>query len=294
MNDAMQYMTLRAESLAPLLGYYAIRLVAAAAIFFIGKWVAKKIVNVLRRSFVKSRIDATLAGFICNILYFVLLAFIVIAALGQLGIETATFAAAVAAAGLAVGLALQGSLSNFASGVLIIVFRPFKVGDWIECGSISGEVRDISIFTATLHSVDKKTIIVPNAKLTSDAVINYTMEPHRRVELKFGVAYTEDVALARKAILDVLAKDKRVLSEPAPVVLLAELGASSVNLSVRLWVNNADYWGVFFDNMEAIKNAFDKEGITIPFTQTDVHFIRPPTKVAVKSAPESTEKTAPL
>jgi len=287
MDDTMQYVMEEAESLVPLIGYYAMRIIVAALIFFVGKWIAKKIVAATRRSLARGRVDVTLAGFICNILYFALLAFIVIAALGQMGIETASFAAAIAAAGLAIGLALQGSLSNFASGVLIIIFRPFKVGDWIEAGSVSGEVKDISIFTATLHSVDKKTIIVPNSKLTSDAIINYTMEPRRRVELKFGIAYGDDIAKARRVILDILAKDARVLPDPAPVVVLTELGNSSVNLSARAWVNNADFWNVFFDNMEAVKNAFDKEGITIPFPQSEIRVLRPaPKSVAAAPAPK--------
>ena len=288
MEESMQYVLTEAEGMIPLISYYAIRIISAAAIFFIGKWVAKKIVGVARRSLGKGHVDVTLSGFICNILYFALLAFIVIAALGQMGIETASFAAAIAAAGLAIGLALQGSLSNFASGVLIIIFRPFKVGDWIEAGSMSGEVKDISIFTATLHSVDKKTIIVPNSKLTSDAIINYTMEPRRRVELKFGIAYSDDIAHARRVILDVLSKEERILPEPAPVVVLTDLGDSSVNLSARAWVNNADFWGVFFDNMEKIKNAFDEEGITIPFPQSDIHFFRP----SANDKPAGDKKTA--
>jgi small conductance mechanosensitive channel len=219
----------------------------------------------------RARLDPTLVSFVTNLSYIALLAFVVIAALNQLGIQTASFIAILGAAGLAVGLALQGSLSNFAAGVLMLIFRPFKVGDYIEGAGVAGTVEEIQIFTTQLKTPDNKTIIIPNAKMTGDNIVNYSTKGTRRVDIVFGIGYADDIDKARQIILDVVGADTRVLKEPAPAVLLAELADSSVNFYTRVWANADDYWGVYFDTMEAVKKRFDAEGVSIPFPQRDVH-----------------------
>jgi small conductance mechanosensitive channel len=208
-----------------------------------------------------------------SIAYIALLAFVVVAALGQLGIQTTSFIAILGAAGLAIGLALQGSLANFAAGFLMIIFRPFKVGDFIEGAGVAGVVQAIQIFTTTLKTGDNKTIIIPNAKLSGDNIINYSAQETRRVDMTVGVAYDADLAKVKEVLNDILSKDERILSDPAPLVAVAELADSSVNLVARVWVNTADYWGVKFDATETIKNRFDAEGIGIPFPQRDIHIV---------------------
>jgi len=203
--------------------------------------------------------------------YIALLAFVVVAALGQLGIQTTSFIAILGAAGLAIGLALQGSLANFAAGFLMIIFRPFNVGDYIEGAGMEGTVEQIQIFTTTLVTLDNKTVIIPNAKLTDDNIVNYTVKGIRRVDLVFGIGYGDDIDKARQVIDDVLGKDKRILNDPAIQISVAELGDSSVNFVVRPWVKCDDYWDVYMDTTENIKKGFDAGGINIPFPQRDVH-----------------------
>jgi len=197
----------------------------------------------------------------------------VIAALGQLGIQTTSFIAILGAAGLAVGLALQGSLANFAAGFLMIIFRPFRVGDFIEGAGVAGVVESIQIFTTTLRTGDNKTIIIPNAKLSGDNIINYSAKETRRVDMTVGVAYDADLSKVKHVLNDIIAKESRIHADPAPQVAVAELADSSVNFVVRVWTNTADYWGVKFDITETIKNRFDEEGIGIPFPQRDIHIV---------------------
>ena len=213
----------------------------------------------------------TLVSFVGNLSYVALLAFVIIAAMNQLGIHTASFIAVLAEAGLAVGLALQGSLSNFAEGVLLIIFKPFKVGDYIEGGGTAGTVEEIQIFTTQLKSPDNKAIIVPNAKMLGDNITNYTVKGTRRVELVFGIGYDDDIDKARQVIEDIIAQDNRVIKDPAPAVVVAELANSSVNFKVRVWTTADDYWGFYFDTTETVKKQFDAEGISIPFPQRDIH-----------------------
>jgi len=250
---------------------FGIRLVAALAIFIIGRWVARWLSRLLEKGMQKAGTDHTLIVFLRNIVYVGLLIFVIIAAIGQLGVQTTSFLAVLGAAGLAVGLALQGSLANFAAGVLIIIFRPFKVGDFIEAGGIAGVVKAISIFTTTLHTPDNKVIIVPNAQVNSGTITNYSANETRRVDLVIGVSYGDDLDKVRSVIQRVLAADERVLKDPAPQIAVMALADSSVNFTVRPWAKAADYWGLYFDLQEQIKKNFDKEGISIPFPQQDVY-----------------------
>ncbi len=254
-----------------LITIYGIQVISAIVIFVIGRWVAKIVSNLVRRMMRKANIDQTLRRFTASMVYIGLLAFVVLAALGQLGIQTTSFIAVVGAAGLAVGLALQGSLANFAAGFLMIIFKPFGVGDYIEGAGVAGTVEDIQIFTTTLKTPDNKIIIVPNAKLTDDNIINWTVKGTRRVDMVFGIGYGDDIDKAKRIMEEVLAQDDRVLKDPAPQVAVLELADSSVNFVVRPWVKSGDYWSVYFDTIEKMKKVLDANGINIPFPQRDVH-----------------------
>jgi small conductance mechanosensitive channel len=220
---------------------------------------------------IKRGVDAMLASFMSSIAYILAAAFIVIAALGHLGIQTTSLVAIIGAAGLAIGLALQGSLANFASGVMIIAFRPFKVGDFVEAGGAVGVVEGIQIFSTQMKTGDNKTIIIPNANITNSNITNYSTKDTRRVDLVFGIGYDDDIKKAKQILEDIVTNDERILKDPAPVVAVSELADSSVNFIVRPWVNAADYWAVYWDLTETVKLVFDKEGISIPYPQQDVH-----------------------
>ena len=256
-----------------LVAAWGLKVIAAIAIFIIGRWIAQGVRRVVRRVMEKAEVDPIIIGFTASIAYIALLAFVVIAALGQLGIQTTSFIAILGAAGLAIGLALQGSLANFAAGFLMIIFRPFKVGDFIEGAGVAGVVEAIQIFTTTLKTGDNKLIIIPNAKLSGDNIINYSAQETRRVDMTVGVAYDADLSRVKEILKEIVSKDERVLSDPEPMIAVAELADSSVNLVVRAWVKTADYWGVKFDATETIKKRFDEEGIGIPFPQRDIHII---------------------
>lgn len=254
-----------------LLTIYGLKAAAAVVILVVGRWAARAVTHFIKRIMTSSKADQTLVKFVGSLCYIALLAFVIIAALNQLGIQTTSFIAILGAAGLAVGLALQGSLANFAAGILMIIFKPFKVGDFIEGAGVAGTVEGIQIFTTQLATPDNKTIIVPNAKLTGDNITNYSVKGTRRVELVFGIAYGDDIDHARQVIQGVIREDERVLADPPPAVLVAELADSSVNFKVRVWTGADDYWGFYFDTMEKVKKRFDSEGICIPFPQRDVH-----------------------
>jgi small conductance mechanosensitive channel len=250
---------------------YGQRVIEAILIFVVGKFavaISKKVIVKLMK---KSKQDETLIAFVASISGVGLLAFVVVAALGQLGIQTASFVAIIGAAGLAIGLALQGSLSNFASGVLLIIFKPFKLDNYIEGAGIAGVVEEIGIFTTTLKSPDNKRIIVPNSKLTSDNIVNYSANLSRRVDMLATVSYSDDIDKVKAILKSILDANPNVLKEPAALIAVKELADSSVNLVVRPWVNTADYWDVYFETQEAIKKEFDKADISIPFPQQDVH-----------------------
>jgi small conductance mechanosensitive channel len=250
---------------------YGIKVLAAIVIFVVGKWVAKAIRGLVQRMMRKAQMDQTLLKFVGNLTYIALLAFIIIAALSQLGIQTTSFIAVLGAAGLAIGLALQGSLANFAAGFLMILFRPIRVGDYIEGAGVAGTVEEIQIFTTTLVTPDNKTVIIPNASLTGDNIINWTMKGTRRVDLVMGIGYDDDIDKAKQIMADILAADERILKDPAPQIAMIELADSSVNFVVRPWVNASDYWGVYMSITEKIKKGFDASGISIPYPQRDVH-----------------------
>ena len=254
-----------------LLTVYGLKVVAAIVIFVVGRWVARAVANFIKRIMTRAQTDNTLIKFVGSLSYVTLLAFVIIAALNQLGIQTASLIAVLGAAGLAIGLALQGSLGNFAAGVLMIIFRPIKVGDFIEGAGVAGVVEEIQIFTTQLKTADNKTVIIPNAKLTGDNITNYTMKGTRRVDIVFGIGYGDDIDKARQIIEEVIGADARLLKDPAPVVLVSELADSSVNLTLRAWTTADDYWGFYFDTMENVKKQFDARGISIPFPQRDIH-----------------------
>ena len=262
------------EILVKIYGYlatYGLKILAALLIFIIGRWLAKLISKAVEKSLLKAKVDKTLTKFVKNLAQVVILIFVIIATLANLGVETAQFAVAIGAAGLAIGLALQGSLANFASGFLMIMFRPFKVGDVVEASGVLGSVEQIQLFNTILNTPDNIRVIIPNAQVTGGNILNYTANGTRRVDLVIGVSYEDDLKQVKEVIKGVLAGDGRVLKDPAPTVAVSELGDSSVNFVVRPWVNASDYWESYFDLTAKVKLAFDKDGISIPYPQRDVH-----------------------
>jgi len=257
---------------------WTISIVMAILIFLIGKFVVKMIVKFVKKLMLKAKVDEILINFVGSIIGAVLLLFVIIAALDQLGVNTTSMIALIGAAGLAVGLALQGTLQNFASGVMLIMFRPFNAGDYVEVASTSGTVEEIGIFTTTLLSVDNREIIIPNGEIFGGVIVNYSKRATRRVDMVFGIGYDDDLLKAKEIITRILGEDKRILADPAPVIVVGELADSSVNFNVRPWCKTADYWGVYGDMHERIKLAFDAEGISIPYPQMDVHQYVPPVK----------------
>jgi len=253
---------------------FILNTVLALAILIIGRFIARHVSARVGSAVEKSNDDVTLGKFVASLTYVALMAFIIIAAMGQLGIETASLVAILAAAGLAIGLALQGSLANFASGVMLIIFRPLKVGDFVEAGGATGTVREIGIFTSILSSPDNKKIYVPNANLTGANIINYSAFGTRRIDLVAGVSYGDSLDLVKATLEQILAEDDRILTDPAPTIAVLELADSSVNFAVRPWVKEEDYWDVRFDTQEKIKQRFDEKEISIPFPQQDVHLIK--------------------
>jgi len=250
---------------------YGVKILGALAILIIGMWVAKQLKKGITKLMEKRSVDPTLISFSVSMLYVVMQVFVIVAALEKLDIKTTSFIAVLGAAGLAIGLALQGSLANFAAGVLMIIFKPFKVGDFVEAGGAKGSVVEISIFTTILNTMDNKKVIVPNAKLMGDNITNYSANDTRRVDLTAGISYADDIDKARAAIQAALAEVDGILESPSPDILVSEMADSSVNFAVRPWCSPADYWGVYFGVTEAIKKKFDAEGICIPFPQRDVH-----------------------
>jgi small conductance mechanosensitive channel len=250
---------------------FGLNVAIAIAIFYVGKMVINLVVRGLRKVMRRQEVDKTLETFVCNLVRMVLLVIVIIAAIGQIGIETTSFIAIFGAAGLAVGLALQGSLSNFAAGVLIVLFRPYRVGDFIEAAGISGVVEQVQILTTVLKTGDNKQIIVPNGQIMDSIITNYSANDTRRVDMVVGVSYDDDLDKVRDTIKELIAAEDRILDEPACTIAVSALADSSVNFVVRPWVKTSDYWGVMFDLTEAVKKRFDKEGITFPFPQQDVH-----------------------
>lgn len=251
---------------------WGINILLALATFIVGRWVANILLRIVKKLLAKSKMDAILINFITSIINAILLLFIVIAAMDQLGVDTTSLIALLGAAGLAVGLALQNSLQNFAAGVMLIVFRPFKTGDFVEAGGTSGVVENISIFSTIMRTGDNREVIIPNGAIYNGTITNYSARETRRIDMVFGIGYEDDIRKAKQLMIDILAADERVLPEPEPLVAVGELADSSVNFNVRPWVKTADYWNVRFDLTEKIKLAFDENGISIPYPQMDVHF----------------------
>lgn len=253
---------------------FGLKVVAAIIILIVGLWVAKKVKALFAAALIKKEVDATLVGFFSSLLYGAIVVFVVIAAIGKLGVETTSFAALVAAAGLAIGLALQGSLSNFAAGMLLIIFKPFQVGNFIKAGGEMGVVVEVGLLTTELKTPDNVKIIMPNSAVMSGSITNLSAYPTRRVDMVVSVGYGDDLNKAKQLMLDLLEADARVLKDPAPQIEVSNLGDSSVDFVVRPWVNAADYWGVKFEFTKAVKEKFDAEGISIPYPQQQVHLLQ--------------------
>lgn len=251
-----------------------IKVLTALAIFYVGRLFVRIAVRALHKVMQRQEVDKTLETFICNLVRTALMVVLVIAVIGALGVETTSFIAIFGAAGLAVGLALQGSLSNFAAGVLIVLFRPYRVGDFIEAAGIAGSVEQVQILTTVLKTGDNKQIIVPNSQIMDSIITNYSANDTRRIDMVIGVGYDDDLDKVRDTIREIVSADERVLAEPETLIAVAELADSSVNFYVRPWVNSSDYWAVKFDLTEAIKKRFDQDNISFPFPQQDVHLYK--------------------
>ncbi|MEO9275682.1 mechanosensitive ion channel domain-containing protein [Marinomonas sp. 5E14-1] len=255
----------------PLITDGLINLSFGLVIFFIGKFIASKVAKWCEKRMLKSSVDKAVAGFTSSILYALMFAAVTLMALGQVGVETTSFIAILGAAGLAVGLALQGSLSNFASGVLIIILRPFKSGDFIDGAGQMGTVDRIELFHTYLKTTDNRVVIIPNSAMMGGSIVNFSREATRRVDLVVGISYDADIRLAKQIMEEIVAADERILKDPECTIAVSELADSSVNFVVRPWVNAADYWTVRADVLEKVKYAFDERGVGIPYPQMDVH-----------------------
>ena len=250
---------------------WGVKIAIAIAIFIVGKIIARIIANIIETAMRKAKADDLLVGFIGNISYAILLVAVVLAAVDSLGVNVTSLMAIVGAAGLAVGLAMKDSLSNFAAGVMLIIFRPFKTGDYITAGGTSGVVDKIELFATMMHTADNQRIIVPNSAIMGDNITNVSALPTRRVDLVFGISYDDNIGQARDIAMEVMKADERIFADPAPVVVVGELADSSVNLNVRPWVKTEDYWAVRWHLLETIKVRYDEAGITIPYPQQDVY-----------------------
>ena len=250
---------------------YGMKIIGAIIILIIGRIVAGVARTLTKKGLERAKVEVSLVKFAGSLVYYAVLAFVIIAVLGNLGVETASFAVVLGAAGLVIGLALQGSLTNFAAGVLLLLFRPFRVDDFISAAGEIGAVQEIGIFTTTLNSPDNKRVIIPNGAVTGGVITNFNVNGLRRVDLVAGISYEADIAQAQEVLTNLLANHPKVLKDPAPTIEVLELADSSVNFAVRPWVNPVDYWDVYFSVTRGIKEELDKAGISIPFPQRDVH-----------------------
>ncbi|ABB43328.1 MscS Mechanosensitive ion channel [Sulfurimonas denitrificans DSM 1251] len=250
---------------------YGLKALAAIVIFFIGKFIIKKITSVIKKIMISAKVDLTLVEFLSKVIYFALFIVVILTSLNTLGINTTSFLAIFGAASLAIGLALKDSLSNIGAAVLIIIFRPFRVGDVIDAADTSGKVEEINLFSTILATPDNKTVMVPNSSIINSTITNYSNKPTRRVTLSIGVGYNDDLKFVKETLQQIIKEDERVLKEPEPLVAVSELAQSSVNFTFRVWVSNEDFWSVNFDMLEKIKTTFDEKGISIPFPQMDIH-----------------------
>lgn len=262
------------EIIKMLSGYvteYGLRLLGAIVVLIIGLWIIKILVKSSQRLMIKGQIDVSLSSFLKSLIDILLKVLLIISVMGMMGIQMTSFIALLGAAGLAVGMALSGTLQNFAGGVMILIFKPFKIDDFITAQGYSGVVKEIRIFVTVLTTPDNKTIFIPNGPLSNGSLTNFSTQSQRRVDWSFGIAYGDDFDTAKKMLFDMIKEDKRILSNPEPFVALGELADSSVNITVRAWVNATDYWGVYFDMNENFYKNASKFNLSIPFPQMDVH-----------------------
>jgi small conductance mechanosensitive channel len=255
---------------------WGLKLIGAIAILLIGRWIAGWTRRLVRRVMTRGDLDATLVPFVAGMVYYLILAFVAVAALGMVGVQTASMVAVLGAAGLAVGLALQGTLSNFAAGVMLLIFRPFRVGDYIEAGGTAGTVSSVGLFATTLNTPDNVRIVVPNGTVYGNTIKNYAANETRRNDMVVGISYDDDIGQAIDAVRKVLRDDPRVLTDPAPVVAVSGLGDSSVDIVVRPWCKKEDYWDLRFHLMQALKEQLEAAGCSIPYPQRDVHLFQAP------------------
>jgi small conductance mechanosensitive channel len=248
--------------------------VLAIVVLIVGMWIVNRVVRVMGKGMERANVEPTLAKFLGNLSSVGLKALLLISVAQMIGIETTSFIAVLGAAGLAIGLALQGSLANFAGGVLVLLFKPFKVGDFIDAQGVMGTVAEIQIFNTIMKTPDNKVIIVPNGAISNGTITNFSREATRRVDFVFGIGYGDDIQKAKDTIARLVDADERALKDPAPTIVVSNLGDSSVDITVRIWANAADYWGLYFDLTEKVKITFDQEGISIPFPQRDVHLFQ--------------------
>lgn len=273
MEEFLTRFGIDSETIFPLLLGWGGRIVAALLIFVVGRWISKRIAAGVAAATERAKVDPTLTKFLRSVIYMALLVMVVLAAVQQLGVEATSFFAILGAAGLAIGLALKDSLANFSSGVMLVFFRPFKAGDYVEAGGVAGTVDSISIFNTILKTPDNRVVIVPNSQIYAGAITNFSALDTRRVDLVFGISYDDDVVRAKELMRSVVEADERILEDPAPTIMMLELGDSSVNFAVRPWVATPDYWAVRGDLLENIKKALEDNGMSIPYPQRDVHLI---------------------
>lgn len=259
------------NNLAEIIPAYGLKVLGAILVLVIGRIIAGLVKNVVRKINTRAKTDPTVGSFLENLAYYLVMTFTVLGALGNFGVQTASIVAVLGAAGFAVGFAMQGSLSNFAAGVMLLIFRPYRLGDFVEAGGAAGTVKEMSLFTTVINTPDNVRIIVPNGKIFGDTIKNISAEDTRRVDMVVGIGYGSSIEKAKQVIAELLAADSRVMSDPAPQIAVAELADSSVNLVVRPWVKKEDYWGVKFDFTHSVKEALDAAGVEIPFPQTVIH-----------------------
>ena len=273
MEEFVTSLGLDPAQLTDLLWSWGVQIVAALAIFVIGRWVARRIASGVAMATERANVDPTLTNFLQSVIYMALLVMVILAAVQQLGVEATSFFAILGAAGLAIGLALKDSLANFSSGTMLVFFRPFQAGDFVEAGGVSGTVVEISIFNTIIRTGDNRIITVPNSQIYAGSITNFSAEATRRIDLVFGIGYGDNVARAKEIMQSVLDADERILKDPAPTIMMLELADSSVNFAVRPWVATADYWAVRGDMLEGVKKALEDNGLSIPYPQHDVHMI---------------------
>lgn len=259
------------DKIAELVIFYGPKLIGAIITLVVGLWVIKIITKRVGKVFDKRGIDPSLRPFLTGLISTLLKVFLIVSVLSMIGIAMTSFVAIIGSVGLAIGLALSGTLQNFAGGVILLILKPFKVGDWIDAQGYSGTVNSIQIFNTILKTPDNKTIIIPNGKLSTESLVNYSTESTRRVDTVFGIGYGDDIDKARKILMEIFEADERIFKDPAPFVQVTELADSSVNLATRVWCNSGDYWGIKMETMEKVYNQFNAQGISIPFPQMDVH-----------------------